>query len=150
MTLEGSKKVLKIFGVLGIIGGILILILGVAALAGGSVLTTGADEEEVQLGLMAVISGIILVISGIVSLFEGIFSVRASKDITKIGPAWFFALLGIISAVAGVGSALSQNGNISGSIGTLVINGVVFIAANTIRKINKMNKKNGVSSEPVA
>ena len=150
MTLEGSKKVLKIFGILGIIGGILVLILGVAALAGGSVLTTGADEEEVQLGLMAVISGIILVISGIVSLFEGIFSVRASKDITKIGPAWFFALLGIISAVAGVGSALSQNGNISGSIGTLVINGVVFIAANTIRKINKMNKKNGVSSEPVA
>ncbi len=150
MSLETSKKILKIFGVLGIIGGILSLILGIVALAGGSVLTTGVDEEEVQLGVLAVLSGVILLISGIISLFEGIFSVRASKDITKIGPAWFFALLGIISAVAGVGSALGQGGSIGSSIGTLIINGVVFVAANTIRKINKINKKNGVSTETVA
>ncbi len=150
MSLETSKKILKIFGVLGIIGGILCLILGIVALAGGSMLATGVDEEEVELGALAIIGSIVFVISGIISLFEGIFSVRASKDITKIGPAWFFALLGIISAIAGVGSALGQGGSIASSIGTLIINGVVFVAANTIRKINKINKKNGVSADTIA
>ena len=83
MTVETSNKILKIFGILGIIGGALSLILGLVASFGGSLVTEATEDETA--GFMVVFIGIIMVISGIVSLIEGIFSVRAAKDNSKIG-----------------------------------------------------------------
>ena len=141
MSLENSKKILKIFGILGIIGGIFMIILGVVGVAlGGAVIGTAGDvEEDMVTGATVTIAMVIVLISGIVSLLEGIFSVRASKDTTKIQPAWIFAIIGLVSAVIGVVSAITSGGSFLSPLGTLAINGVIFMAANTIKKSNNDN-----------
>ena len=82
MDLETSKKLLKIFGI--IILGILGILSGLLAFAGGGLIAAANQSDAATLGAgLAVVAGVILVISGIVSLLQGIFSVRAAKDTSK-------------------------------------------------------------------
>ncbi len=48
-------------------------------------------------------------------------------------PAWLFAIFGVISGIAG----LFTGAKLGSSISTLIINIVIFIAANNIKKSNK-------------
>lgn len=140
MSVETSSKILKIFGILDIIGGVLAVIMGIIAVFGGT-LVTAAGEDEVM-GLTATFVGIILIVTGIVDLIVGIFSIRAAKDHSKIGIAWVFAIIGLISSIASVGSALSNGGSITGSIPSLLFSILIFLAANTIKKANKAGTAN--------
>lgn len=132
MTVETSSKILKIFGILGIIGGALGLIMGLVATFSGSLVSTAVEDEGA--GLLVVLVGIVLVISGIISLIEGIFSVRAAKDNSKIGPAWVFAIIGLVMSVISIGTSLANHSGIGSSIPSLVISILIFVAANTIKK----------------
>jgi uncharacterized membrane protein HdeD (DUF308 family) len=78
---------------------------------------------------------VILFVLGLIGLLEGIFSVRGAKNPAKIMPAWIFAILGVITGVAG----LFTGGSTGGSIGSLIINIVIFIAANNIKKSRNAN-----------
>ncbi len=98
-----------------------------------------ADDEEMVTGAVVTIFTVILLLIGVVTLLEGVFSVRASKDVTKIKPAWIFAILGLVSAVIGLVSAFTSGSSIWSSLSTLVINAVIFTAANTIKKANTDN-----------
>lgn len=136
MTLETSKKVLKAFGILSLISGIVCILLGVLVMMGASTLTTepSADANMFAVGVLA---GIIILIVGLVGVLEGVFSIKAAKDITKIMPAWIFALVGIILSVIGIitniGSGPSSFGS---SICTLIVDAIIFVAANNIKKAN--------------
>ena len=62
---------------------------------------------------------------------------RAANDSSKIMPTWVFAILGLISGVVGVINSLVGGDGISailGSVITLILSALIFIAANTIKK----------------
>ncbi len=143
MSIDTSKTILKIFGILGIISGIANLILGTMTFLGiGLVagIAAGMDEElGGALGVVAIITAILIIISGLITLLEGVFSLKAVKDATKATPAWIFSILGFVSAVGGVISTIGNSngftfGSLIGPICTLIINGAIFVAANTIRQ----------------
>ena len=129
MSLKTSKLILKIFGIFSIICGIILIILGVVVVIGASQLSP--DEIASDPSISAGVSGMaLLFILGILSLLEGIFSLRGAKDASKIMPAWIFAIIGVIAAVVG----LFTGGSMGGSISSLIVNIVIFIAANKIKK----------------
>ena len=129
MSLKTSKRILKIFGIFDIICGVFLIILGVVVLVGASQLSP--EEIASDPSLSAGVSGMaILFILGLLSLLEGIFSIRGAKDAAKIMPAWIFAIIGVIAAVVG----LFTGGSLGGSIFSLIVNIVIFIAANKIKK----------------
>ena len=129
MSLKTSKLILKIFGIFDIICGIFLIILGVMVLVGASQLSP--EEIASDPSLSAGVSGMaIFFILGLLSLLEGIFSIRGAKDAAKIMPAWIFAIIGVIAAVVG----LFTGGSLGGSIFSLIVNIVIFIAANKIKK----------------
>lgn len=68
----------------------------------------------------------IFFILGLISILEGIFSIRGAKDASKIMPAWIFALISLIGAIVGL--------FMGGSIASLIVNIVIFVAANKIKK----------------
>ena len=120
---------MKIFGIFDIICGIFLIILGVMVLVGASQLSP--EEIASDPSLSAGVSGMaILFILGLLSLLEGIFSLRGAKNAAKIMPAWIFAIIGVIAAVVG----LFTGGSLGGSIFSLIVTIVIFVAANKIKK----------------
>ncbi|MBR5407267.1 MAG: hypothetical protein IKX95_05010 [Lachnospiraceae bacterium] len=136
MNFETSRKILKIAGILSIIGGAIGLLVGILAVAGGGILAGYGEGDDQTSGAIVLIAGVVLLISGIVSLIEGICSTRAAKDTSKIMPAWIFAIIGLIFnglsfimnvVQSGFSSALSGIASIAFSV-------LIFLAANTIKK----------------
>ena len=138
--LETSKKILKVIGILTIIGGILTVLGGVLMMVGGGAATgmeEAATDPDLQTGIAAVIGvGIVLLISGIVNLISGIVSVKASKD-GKYGKiAWIFAILGIIGSIATAVSNLTSNftvSNLLSSLISVILSVMIFFAAQTVK-----------------
>ena len=129
MSLNTSKRILKIFGIFSIICGVFLVIFGFVVLAGASQLSPEEIESDPSLstGVAAIA---VLFVMGLISLLEGIFSIRGAKDAAKIMPAWIFAIIGVISGVVG----LFTGGSLGGAIFSLIINIVIFVAANNIKK----------------
>lgn len=145
MSIETSNKILKVTGIITLIFGILGVIAGIVLIIGARALGTVADvapgEEEaaaaVGMGATSLIVGIILLVSSIIETLEGWFSISASKDSAKIMPAWIFAILGVIGSVGQLISSLSEDpkGIISAII-AVALSVLIFVAANTIKKSN--------------
>ncbi|MBP3200109.1 MAG: hypothetical protein J6M39_00460 [Lachnospiraceae bacterium] len=153
MSLNTSKTILKVFGIISIIFGILGLLGGIASIFGGAAINLGTATGEVNMdattaaGGAAVLGilGLIICFDSIIGLISGICSVRASKDSSKIMPAWIFALIGlvlsIISAISTFTFPSTTNGSTSNLIGTIIgviigvgIDALVFAAANNIKQ----------------
>ena len=146
MSLNTSKMILKVFGIISIIFGVLGIIAGAMAVAGGAIIGAGAAAGEVAAdaelaGGVALLGfgGLIILVGSIIELISGICSVKAAKDISKIMPAWVFALLGLISAVINVVSLivgqteLASTSSIVGTVIGCIINILIFVAASTIK-----------------
>ena len=115
MSLNTSKLILKIFGIFSIICGVILIILGAMVFIGASQLSP--EEIAADPSLSAGVSGMALFfVLGVISLLEGIFSLRGAKDASKIMPAWI------------------SGGSMGGSVFSLIVNIVIFVAANKIRK----------------
>ena len=136
MNIETSKKILKVAGILSIIGGIIALLVGILAVAGGGILAGYGQGDEQTGGAIVLVAGVVCLISGIVSLIEGICSTRAAKDTSKIMPAWIFAIIGLI--INGISFIMNivQSGVSSGLSGivSVAFSVLIFVAANTIKK----------------
>ena len=139
--LETSRKILKIVGILTIIGAVLSLITGVLLLAGGGYASANLPEAQTdpdtQTGIGAMFAGgIFIIIAGIFSLVSGIISVKASKQ-NKYGKiAWIFAIIGAVLAVLRGFSSVSSNpglSSIAGALLNIALNVMIFFAANTIK-----------------
>lgn len=148
MNLNTSKTILKIFGIISIIFGILGILTGVLAIVGGIAIAAGGATGEVATnstiaGAIAVLGiiGLIAIVGSIIELLSGIFSVKAAKDISKIMPAWWFAVLGVISSLISIVSMIMQKSsqpiepkNMFGAIVALLTSVLIFFAAETIKK----------------
>ena len=76
MSLDTSNKILKVTGILSIIGGVFMFILGILAVAGGGAIGMVAEaEDEAVAGGIAVFAGLMILFAAAVTLSEGIFSV---------------------------------------------------------------------------
>lgn len=138
MSLETSKKVLKVSGVLCIIFAVIFLVLGVLVFVTGGMVATSADmavEDNATAAGIVLLGGVIMIVGGIVSLIEGIFSLRGAKDSAKIMPAWVFAIIGIVFGAINLVLSFGNGGSsIASNVVALLISVLVFIAANTIKK----------------
>lgn len=138
MTVETSRKILKVVGILGIILGVIVCLGGVLMLAGGSLAQQAGEisltPEELK---VMKLGGIASAVLGLITLLEGIFSVRAAKDFNKIMPAWVFALVSLIfNAVDAVWSIIqsAEARTIASAAFSIAISILVLGAANKIKK----------------
>ena len=150
MSLDTSKTILKVFGIITIIFSVIGIVLGILAIAGGSALGIGTATGNVEsnanvaaaTGIIALL-GLVALIGSVVDLIKGICSVKAANDISKIMPAWVFALIGLILNVIGViGNFVQQRpadhplttGEIIGLIIGLGLSILIFVAANNVKQ----------------
>lgn len=141
MNLETSRKVLKIFGIIGIVLAVLSLIVSILSLVGGGVVAgmpETANDSELALGTVELmLAGIIGIISSVINLIEGIVSVKASKN-NKFGTAAFvFAILGLIGSCVNGITSISKGGldgaSIVGVLLGIVLSVVILLSANRVR-----------------
>ena len=147
MSIQNAKSTLKVLGILCIIFGVLGIIAGIGLAAGGGLLgataltsgevTTAEGADTVALVTGGVVAlGIFAVISAIVDILLGFFSVRASKDSTKIGPAYIFSIIALVLSIISVVMNFS-NFNLStilSALPSIVFSVVIFLAAKTIKQ----------------
>ena len=138
MSVETSKSLLKVFGILDIIFGVLLLIFSAMTLAGGGLMASGVvPMDQVEAGVSSVLvlvaGGAMLVLGGF-SLASGILSRRAANDPSKAQPAFVFAIIGLVLAALNLTLALTGGGSPVSAIVSVVINGLLVTAANTLRK----------------
>ena len=147
MSIQNAKSTLKVLGILCIIFGVLGIIAGIGLMAGGGLfgattltsgeVTTaeGADTVTLVTG-MVVALGAFALVAAIVDVLLGIFSVRASKDSTKIGPAYVFSIIAFVLSIISVAMNFS-NFNLStilSALPSIVFSAVIFLAAKTIKQ----------------
>jgi hypothetical protein len=144
--IKNAKSTLKILGILSIILGAFGIILGAMSIGGGGVLagemaaSGGMSSAEAETAAtvtgMVLVAGVVLLASGIFTLLLGIFSVRASNDFSKIGPAYVFAIIDLVVSILGVIGNFIGTMNVSslleGIVG-VVFAACIFWAARTIR-----------------
>ena len=103
MSLESSKKVLKLAGFLTIVGGILAILGGLLSTFMGGVASQApeiqTDAKLAEGASVLLTAGVIEAIAGLVSLFEGIFTYQAGKNGTHTGAAYVFAFIGLTSSI---------------------------------------------------
>ncbi len=138
MSVKTSKNLLKVFGVIDIIMGVFVLLCSVLALAGGGLMASGViPYDKVEAGVSTTfvfVTGGAMLLMGTYSAAEGILSCRAAKDPSKAQPAFFFAVISLVLAVLNLVYALIGGGSPASAIVTVVINVLIAIAANTLRK----------------
>lgn len=138
MSLETSRKVLKISGILSIIFGVIGIIMGILVFATGGMIATSIDmgvEDNAMVAGISLAGGIMAVIAGIIALIEGIFSLKGAQDSAKIMPAWVFAIIGLIFGVINLIMSFGNGASsIFSNVISLLISALIFVAANTIKK----------------
>lgn len=147
MNLNTSKMILKVFGIISIIFGILGIVAGIMAVAGGAIIGAGAAAGEIAAdsklaGGVALLGfgGLLVIVGSVIELLSGVLSVKASNDISKIMPAWVFALIGTITSIISVVSMFMQKtqpvktSNLVGAIVGVCTSVLIFVAANNIKK----------------
>ena len=134
MSLDTSNKILKVTGILSIIGGALMFVLGLVTVIGGGAIGIVAEaQDEAVVGGIAVFAGLMILFGAAVTLLEGIFSVRAAKDNSKINPAWIFAIIGLVSSIISMITNIANGGSIFSGVISLALSILIFVAANTIK-----------------
>lgn len=115
--MSGSQKVLRVFGILELIGGVLGAVGAVSSAFAG----VGA----------AVSWG-----SVIISFLAGYLLLAASKDASKVGGAWLIVLVDLVLSVLELLFAFNsgKGASTAGAVIAIVLNLIVFIAANNVKK----------------
>ncbi|GEM_PF-3316921 len=148
MKLETSRKVLRITGILTIIGGVITIASGLMVIFMGNAATQMLDfasNLQLQNGSDALLEGGgDEIFSGILSLLEGGASYSAGKHGKHTTAAYVFALLGMIGAIL-QGYVLVRAGafgdmeKIISLVVTIILNLIIFTAASKVRKASKNN-----------
>ena len=137
MERSTSQKIIRILGILIVIGAVLCFIGGIALLGLGGIGATVVQETEKEavLGVgVALVIGVILIVSGIVDLIEGIFALRASNDATKARPLWIISLIAVIlSVISLVAGLINGADDILSSVYSAAMNIGIFFLANNIK-----------------
>ena len=141
MSVETSKSILKVLGIVDIILGVLVLIFSALALTGGGLLASGVvpmDQVEAGVsGSLVLVAGVAMLVMGCFFLAEGILSRRAAKDPSKAQPAFVFAVISLVLAAINLTYAIIGSGSPVSGLVSVAINVLLVMAANTLRKEGK-------------
>jgi len=97
-----QNKILKICGILMIIGGIISILGGIILLAGAGLLSAVAEEADVEVNAsLLTFASIFATISGVVSLIAGILGVKYSAKPEKANICIIFGILVIVISIIG-------------------------------------------------
>ena len=149
MSIQNAKSTLKILGILSVILGIFGVIMGIGLIVGGGLfgadtlmsgkVTTADGAETVNLITgMVMAMGIFAAVSSVIDVLLGIFSVRASKDFSKINPAYIFSIIALVLSVVSLFMNFAEF-NLStllSAIPSIVFSAVLFLAAKTVKEEN--------------
>ncbi len=141
MSVEASKKILKVMGIISIVFGAIALIAAVILLLGvGASVAMGIPE---QLGVSAGslwFAAILPLVAAIVTLLLGIFCVIASKKTEKAMPVIVLAcldiILSIVSMILTIKTSESATSTIVSTVISVALSVLIFLAANTLKKSN--------------
>ena len=115
MSVQTSKSILKVLGIVDIILGVLVLLGSVLTLTGGGLLASGAvpmDQVEAGVsGTLVLVAGGVMLLMGCFSLAEGILARRAAKDPSKAQPAFVFAVISLVLAAGNMIWAIVGGGS---------------------------------------
>ena len=138
MSVQTSKTVLKVLGIVDIILGVLVLLGSVLTLTGGGLLASGAvpmDQVEAGVsGTLVLVAGGVMLLMGCFSLAEGILARRAAKDPSKAQPALVFAVISLVLAALNLTWAIVGGGSPISGLVSVAINVLLVMAANTVKK----------------
>ncbi len=146
MSLSTSRTILKVAGVLSLIGavftlitGILVIVGGAGALASTDMASELANVPNAKIAVIAAAAG--LLIAAAVAFIEGIISLKASRHNRYGTAALVFGILGFVSLISSVittvkGGDFSAT-NIVSLVLSLVINILVVMAASKVRSAYK-------------
>ena len=138
MSVQTSKSILKVLGIIDIVLGVLVLLFSTLTLAGGGLLASGVvpmDQVEAGVsGSLVFVAGGAMLLMGGFSLAEGILSRRAANDPSKAQPAFVFAIISLVLAAINLTWAIVGGGSPVSAIVSVAINALLVMAANTQRK----------------
>ena len=149
MSIQNAKSTLKILGILSVILGIFGVIAGLVLVAGGGLfgadtlmsgkVTTADGAETVSMVTgMVMAMGIFTAVSALVDVLLGVFSVRASKDFSKINPAYILSIIALALSVISLFMNFAEF-NLStllSALPSIVFSAVLFLAAKTVKEEN--------------
>ena len=149
MSIQNAKSTLKILGILSVILGIFGVIAGLGLVAGGGLfgadtlmsgkVTTADGAETVSMVTgMVMAMGIFTAVSALVDVLLGVFSVRASKDFSKINPAYILSIIALALSVISLFMNFAEF-NLStllSALPSIVFSAVLFLAAMTVKEEN--------------
>ena len=139
MDFETSKKVLRIAGMLSIIGAVFSLLIGIIGVVGGAAVSSPgieSDSEFQQTAGLAVAAGFIFLLVAALGFVEGIVCYRAGKTGRKrtATVAMFLAVLSAIMSISNQLRSASQGSGIAGVIINVALNVLVIYAAYVVRQ----------------
>ena len=139
MSLEKSQKIVKVLGILSIIGAVVsfIVAIGMFGIGGNGAANLDVNDENAAAGVgIMLVLGIVMLVEGVVSLVQGIFSLQAAKDATKATPLWIISIIGVVLAVLSVIASFTNGGqDVLTKIFSLIISCFTFYLANNIKKL---------------
>ncbi len=139
MEKSKSQKIVKVLGILCIIGAVFGLFAAVGAFGLGASGAVQMTNAEAATGVGAVLAaGVILLLSAVFDLLEGIFALRAAKDAAKAQPLWVISIIGVVFSVISLimtfGSGAQE---VTSSVCSLLLSCLIFFLANNIKKQGK-------------
>ena len=149
MTLEKAQKILKVMGIITLVGAAVSLGLGVLAIAGGSYAAANMPEMqtnvEYQKAAGVIIGGGIgLIVVALLNLIEGIITLLSSKQ-NKYATATMIItivslVLTVMNGVSGMMRPSIDYTSLISFIASVAIDIVVIYAAKTIRDVYVADK----------
>lgn len=145
MTLETGRKVLRITGILTMIGGIMTIAGGIMTMFMGNAAASmpdAATNAELQNASAVLLEdGGDEIISGIITLLEGGASYSAGKNGRHVTAAYVFALLGLVGSVLRAYTLFRAGSfDMESVINTavpLILSIIIFQAAGKVRRAVK-------------
>ena len=140
MNLETSKKILRIAGILSIVGAVFMFALSAIAIIGGK--TVGSDpaietnQELQQTVAKAFVGSVLFIFVGVAGLIEGIVSYLAGKTGKKglATAAMLFAVLTSANSISNLFKSSGVASNIASQLLSIAISLVTLYAAYVVRK----------------
>ena len=142
MKLTTAQKVLKIVGIIIIIGAILVILLGVLATTGiGNAVeqnSAALEDAEVSTGAgLMMLGGIALIVGGFFDFVTGILSVMTSKNGKYAKVTLILTIISVVYSIVNSVASYTKSGFTTSNVITLIVEIVLSVllcvAANTVK-----------------
>ena len=142
MKLTTAQKVLKIVGIITIIGAILVILLGVLATTGiGNAVeqnSAALEDAEVSTGAgLMMLGSIALIVGGIFDFVTGILSVMTSKNGKYAKVTLILTIISVVYSIVTSVASYTKSGfttsNVIMLIVEIVLSVLLCVAANTVK-----------------